>query len=145
MSEDVRIHHFVATQTTRQYGPHPTSDLLHVDYIHDVPADTEFPRRLGQLDLFTRFYLENAGPTTFLILIDWTDSPDDRPRRAGKYGPFTVVFQPTEVVHDHAFRVQNAQLPGTGRYTIMLLRRRSPDWKGRKYVKLTETHFTVER
>lgn len=145
MSRSVRVHHFVATLTTRQYGPHPTSDLLGVDYTHDVPADTEFPRRLGQIDLFTRFYLEQATQTAFLVLVRWTDSLDEQRKWVGRYGPYTVGFAPTDIVRDHVFRLQNVQLPGVGRYAIVLGARRPPDWKGRKYMKLTETHFAVER
>jgi hypothetical protein len=145
MSQRVRVHHFVASLTTRQYGPHPTSDLLHVDYTYDVPPDTEFPRRLGQIDLFTRFYLEQAGPTDFFVLVRWTDSPDEQRNRVGRYGPYTVAFDPPDIVRDHVFRLQNIQLPGVGRYAILLVIRRLPDWKGRKFGKLTETHFVVER
>jgi hypothetical protein len=145
MSRSVAVHHFVANLTTRQYGSHPTSDLLGVDYTYDVPADTEFPRRLARIDLFTRFYLDRAGPTDFYVLVRWTDSPDDQRRRVGRYGPYTVAFRPTDVVRDQVFRVQNIQLPGIGRYEILLLRRRSPDWKGRKYGILKQTHFLVER
>jgi hypothetical protein len=51
----LRVQHCVVNMTTRQYGPHPTSDLLGVDYFHTVPADTEFPRTLSKLELFVRF------------------------------------------------------------------------------------------
>jgi hypothetical protein len=141
----VRVHHVVASLTTRQYGPHPTSDLLHVDYTYDVPADTEFARRIGRIDLFTRFYLEQAGPTTFFVLVRWTDSPDEQRKRVGRYGPYAASFQPTDIVRDLVFRVENIQLPGVGRYALLLICRRPPDWKGRKLRKLTETHFCVER
>jgi hypothetical protein len=130
---------------TRQYGRHPTSDLLGVDYTYEVPADTEFPRRVERIDLFTRFYLNHAGPTTFFVLVRWTDSPEDKRRRVGKYGPYTVGFRPTDLVRDHVFRIQNIQLPGVGRYAVLLVSRRPPDWKGRKYGKLTETHFLAEQ
>src|SRR5690348_616839 len=118
MAQSVNVHHFVANITTRQYGPHPTSDLLHVDYIHDVPPDTEFPRRVGRIDLFTRFYLEDADPTDFFVLVRWTDSPDQQRKRAGRYGPYTVYFRSADLVRDHLFRVENLQLLGVGRYTI---------------------------
>ncbi len=52
----LRVQHCVVNVTTRQYGPIPTSDILGVDYFHTVPADTEFPRTLGKLELFVRFF-----------------------------------------------------------------------------------------
>lgn len=56
----IAVHHFVANLTTRQYGPHPMSDLLGVDYILEVPPDTEFPRWLPRMDVFARFYLSSG-------------------------------------------------------------------------------------
>src|SRR5688500_15573374 len=84
MSRRVRVHHFVANLTTRQYGPHPTSDLLGVDYIHDVPADAEFPRTILRMDLFTRFYLEQARPCEFFAQVWWIDHPSGTPEMLGQ-------------------------------------------------------------
>jgi hypothetical protein len=72
MKRRIAVHDFVANLTTRQYGPHPTSDLLAVDYIHEVPPDTEFPRWLPRMDVFTRFYLTRARPVEFVIQIRWS-------------------------------------------------------------------------
>jgi hypothetical protein len=144
MSRRVTVHHFVANLTTRQYGPHPTSDLLGVDYIHDVPADTEFPRWLPRVDLFTRFYLRNAKPTEYLIRVVWRSAPEAlRPCRH-RYGPFTIPFQSTDVVHDHAFRLVNVRLDGVGWYDAVLYRRRRSSF-GRRWQRLVETHWLVER
>jgi hypothetical protein len=133
MSWRVAVHHFVANLTTRQYGPHPTSDLLGVDYVHSVPADTEFPRWLAKVDLFTRFYLTAAKPTEFLIRVSWRDAPSSRQPCRRTYGPFTILFAPTDVVHDHAFRLVNVQLDGPGRYDVFLYHRRrtkrGPRWR----------------
>jgi hypothetical protein len=52
----LRVQHCLVNQTTRQYGQNPTSDLLGVDYFHTVPPDTEFPRTVGKLELFVRFF-----------------------------------------------------------------------------------------
>ncbi len=51
----LHVQYCVLTTVTRQYGSRPTSDLLGVDYYQTVPADTEFPRRLGTRVLFVRF------------------------------------------------------------------------------------------
>jgi hypothetical protein len=145
MSRKVHVHHFVANLTTRQYGRHPTSDLLGVDYTYDVPPDTEFPKEIGRIDLFTRFYLEQPTATTFFVLVRWMDSPDGIPRRVARFGPYRVSFQPTDVVRDHIFRIPHFLVPGVGRYAILLVGKQAPDWKGRRFAKLTETHFLVER
>src|SRR5262245_4459786 len=116
MARRVAVHHFVANMTTRQYGQHPTSDLLGVDYIHEVPADTEFPRWLPRIDVFTRFYLNQAKPTKFLIRVIWRSAPEALRPCQQRFGPFTISFQPTDVVHDHVFRLVNVRLNGTGWY-----------------------------
>jgi len=145
MSQKVSVHHFIANLTTRQYGPHPTSDLLGVDYIHDVPADTEFPRTLARVDLFTRFYLNGAKPTEFFVRVLWLDSPTPKLRRIGRYGPNLVSFQPNEAVHDHVFKVVNLRLAGAGRHRVLLLRKRTANWRGKRLAIIAQTHFTVER
>src|SRR5690349_9309636 len=137
MSRRVTVHPFVANLTTRQSGPHPTSDLLGVDYIYEVPADTEFPRWLVRVDLFTRFYLRRARPTQFLIRVIWRDAPTSRQPCARHYGPFAIPFQPADVVHDHAFRLVNVQLDGAGWYDVVLYRRRHGP-TGQRWKRLVE-------
>jgi hypothetical protein len=118
---------------------------LGVDYWHEVPADAEFPRVIGKLDLFTRFYLQNARPAEFFVSVRWLDSPTRRGRRPARFGPFPVNFQPHESVHDHSFRVINIRLGGVGRYSIRLVREVEPDWQGRRFARLAETQFYVQR
>jgi hypothetical protein len=145
MSRRVSVHHFVGNLTTTQSGPHPTSNLLGVDYWYDVPADAEFPRVIGKLAFFTRFYLRRPTPTEFSVVVRWTDSPDPMRRRARWYGPYLVNFQPTDAVYDHAFRVVNIRLDGVGRYTVWLVSEKPPDWRGRRFAALAKTHFCVEQ
>lgn len=144
MGRRVDVHHFVANLTTRQYGPHPTSDLLGVDYVHEVPADTEFPRLLPRVDLFTRFYLDQAAPSEFLVRTDWRDAPRTRQPVRRVYGRFVVPFQPTDVVFDHAFRLVNVWLDGPGWYDAALYRRKRTKL-GVRWGRLIETHWFVER
>jgi hypothetical protein len=145
MSRRVRVHAFLAAATVSQSGLHPTSNLLGVDYWHEVPADAEFPRTIARLDLFTRFYLQNASPTEFIITIRWLDSPSRQERRPVRFGPFVVNFQRNEFVRDHSFRAINIRLSGVGRYSIRLVREVKPDWHGRRFVRLAETQLYVQR
>jgi hypothetical protein len=145
MSRRVTVHHFVANTTTTQSGLHPTSNLLGVDYWHDVPADTEFPRRIGRMDLFTRFYIRKAKPVEFFVRVLWLDTPTGTPRIIGRYGPELVSFRPDETVRDHVFKVIHLQLEGTGRHRILLLRERPDAWGGKRFAVVTETHFFVRR
>lgn len=145
MGRRVSVHHFVANLTTRQYGPHPTSDLLGVDYVHEVPADAEFPRWLARVDLFTRFYLRRAAPVDFWVRVWWLDAPRQRTRFVEQFGPFPVPFQAHETVRDCVFRLANVPLPGVGLYAIRLTRRRPFGWRGSEFGIVTETHFRVER
>lgn len=146
MSRRVAVHHFVANLTTRQYGSHPTSDLLGVDYVHELPADTEFPRWLPRVDLFTRFYLDDAEPCEFFVRAWWMDHPRRRKGQlTGEHGPFTVPFRPGVAVYDHVFRVLNIRLPGEGRYELKLVRYRSGGLKRGGAAIFARTHFRVER
>jgi hypothetical protein len=144
MSRRIAVHHFVTNLTTRQFGPHPTSDLLGVDYVYEVPPDTEFPRALARVDLFTRFYLWSAQPCEFFVRVWWLDAPRKRSGRlAGEYGPFFVNFDPSAGVLDHVFRLVNVRLPGTGRYAVRLVRYRGK-WAAKPKI-YAQTHFNVER
>jgi hypothetical protein len=146
MGKRVAVHHFVANLTTRQYGPHPTSDLLGVDYVHEVPADTEFPRWLARADLFTRFYLRDAAPCEFFVRVWWVDHPRRRKgQMTGEHGPFIVNFRPDVAVLDHVFRIVNVRLPGTGLYELRLIRYRQGGYKGGTAAIYARTHFRVEK
>ncbi|WP_439628396.1 hypothetical protein [Gemmata sp.] len=145
MSRRVSVHHFVANLTTRQYGSHPTSDLLGVDYWHDVPADAEFPRTIGRLDLFTRFYLDRARPVEFMVQIRWNDHPSGTPVLVGSYGPFRVAFPSTASVRDVAFRLHMVRVQGAGRHSIELFRERTRGWQAGELVSVARTDFYVER
>ncbi|MCI0700512.1 MAG: hypothetical protein L0241_05465 [Planctomycetia bacterium] len=145
MSRRVRVHAFLAAATVSQSGSHPTSNLLGVDYWYEVPADAEFPRLIGRLDLFSRLYLERAKETEFFVSIRWLDSPTKQGRQAVRFGPFRVNFQRHEVVRDHVFRVINIRLQGVGRYSIRLIREAQPNWRGQRFVVLGETGFYVQR
>ena len=145
MSRRVTVHHFVANLTTRQYGEHPTSDLLGVDYIHDVPADAEFPRTILRMDLFTRFYLEQARPSEFFAQVWWIDHPSGTPEMLGQFGPFPVNFQVGAVFRDVVFHLHMIRLQGVGRHSIELLRERKRAWQAGELVAIARTHFFVER
>ena len=147
MSRRVAVHHFVANLTTRQYGPgQRTSDLLDVNYWREVPADTEFPRVFGRLDLFTRFYLTRARPVEYYVRVWWEDTPRPRHERVGQYGPFPMHFRTDELVRDRVFRLQNVQLRGVGRHTVRLVRLRPASvWQRGRWAVVAETHFCVER
>lgn len=145
MSRRVRVHHFVANLTTRQYGSHPTSDLLGVDYWHEVPADTEFPRTIGRIDLFTRFYLVHARPVKFTVKIWWNDHPSGTPEPTGSYGPFLVNFHPGTWVQDAALHLHMVRVQGAGRHSIELLRKRRRGWQAGELASVARTDFYVER
>ncbi|MBY0458434.1 MAG: hypothetical protein K2V38_13930 [Gemmataceae bacterium] len=146
ISRRVAVHHFVANLTTRQHGPHPTSDLLGVDYVYEVPPDTEFPRFVPRIDLFTRFYLRNAPPCEFFVRVWWLDAPRRRRgQMTGEHGPFTVPFPVNALVYDHVFRIANLRLSGLGVYALRLVRYHRNQWDPKRAGLLAQTHFRVER
>jgi hypothetical protein len=146
MSRRVTVHHFVANDTTRTYGPgNPTSDLLGVDYWHDVPADAEFPRTILRMHLFARFYLDQARPTDFSLRVSWLDHPSGAPLVIGEFGPFTVNFRQDETARDVIFHLRMIHLEGVGRHSVELLREWKRGWRAGELVPIARTHFLVER
>ncbi|MBA4065884.1 MAG: hypothetical protein C0501_19625 [Isosphaera sp.] len=146
MSRRVSVHHFVVSKLARNHGPGQTAwDLLDVDYWRTVPADTEFPKLFGQLDVFTRFYMEQARPTVFRVQVSWVDHPSGVPEVIGDYGPFRVDFDPAETVRDVSFRLPMIRLQGVGRHTVELMRPVKSGWRAGELVPIAHTHFFVER
>ena len=146
MSRRVAVHHFVENETTRTYGVgNRTSDLLRVNYWHDVPADTEFPRSLMRMDLFTRFYLEKAKPCEFYLQVWWLDHPRETELEIAHSGPFRVDFQRDESVRDVVFHLHMITLQGVGRHRVELLRERRSGWQTGDLVVIASTNFLVER
>lgn len=127
--------------TTRQYGSHPTSDLLGVDYFYTVPADTEFPRMLGKLELFVRFFGTDLRPCRVLVTMKHMTPAGASGRLIyKKWFPVTPVGRPGFVVIDRAYKLQTILLPGVGVYVIRVLRRVRRPWK----VKLDWQRLAIE-
>jgi hypothetical protein len=118
---------------------------LDVNYWRDIPADTEFPHHLARMDLFTRFYLDQAKATAFRVQVSWLDHPGESSVVVGDYGPFQVDFWPDESVRDVAFRLPVIPLQGAGRHSIELLREYRSGWRAGELVPIAVTHFLVER
>ena len=88
----------VLNDITRRYGPHPTSDLLGVDYFRPVPADTEFPYTMPRLDLFVRFLVARLGPTEIAVRVRrLKDDGTNGERVAGTPGPSSRSTRPTRL------------------------------------------------
>lgn len=142
----VAVHHFIVADVVRRYGQNPTSDLLGVNYWRTVPSSTEFPSRVSQIDLFTRFYLSGAGLTRFQIGVMWLDESRGIRRLMGVY-QFLVRFAPDERVRDHVFRLHSVRLEGVGVYRVRLRRRGLRDryTRVKSWLFLADTHFEVRR
>jgi hypothetical protein len=125
------VQYCVLTRTTRQYGPHPTSDLLGVDYLYVVPADTEFPRRLGPLELFVRFVCDGrfAGRVRVTVTRRHPDGTD-RERVYWRVFALPTLQSPGPFVVDRTFKLQNVVVPGEGSYVVRLSRRVRRRWDG---------------
>ena len=68
MSRRVSVHHFIAVELARpRTAAWRASDIFGASHWLDVPPDTEFPRWLLRVYLFTRFYSNSVKPTKFLI------------------------------------------------------------------------------
>jgi hypothetical protein len=130
--------------TTRRYGPHPTSDLLGVDYRMAVPPDTEFPRVVPRLDLFVRFVVAGVGPTEIEIRVIRLDDDGSVRERVSSFR-HTVPFAPTERVREHSFRLANVRLTGEGLYAVRIGRRVRAGWRGVRWRTLGSDYFYVVR
>jgi hypothetical protein len=141
------VQHCVVNMTTRQYGPHPTSDLLGVDYFHTVPADTEFPRTVARLELFVRFFGAGLRPTQVRVTVSRLN-PDgtDRDQCYDHTFPVCTTALPGPVVIDRGYKLLNVQLPGEGEYAVRVLQAVKRRWEPRPgWRVLAAEYFWVER
>jgi hypothetical protein len=134
----------VLARTARRYGPHPTWDLLGVDFTRTVPPDTEFPRTIPRLDLLVRFLKARMGPTDIAARVWWLH-PDGTSRELTSHHVFPVSFDPAERVREEPFRLINVHLPGEGLYAVRVCRRVRHRWKGMRWRVLGADYFRVVR
>lgn len=137
----------VANMTTKQYGPHPTSDLLGVDYLRSYLPDTEFPRTMSRLDVFARFFFDPPNPADPLAVAVrvWWLRADGRNRTLVNHFDFSVGVGPDATVHEQVFRLVNVNVPGEGVYAVRLCRPGRHRWKGRGWVARATDYYQVVR
>ena len=143
----LRVQHCVLNMTTRQCGPHPTSDLLGVDYFRTVPADTEFPYTLGRVELFVRFFASNLAATRIRITVSWLN-PDGTDRRTvyRRHHHLSPTNGPGWVVDDRGFKLLFVVCPGEGKYAVRVWRRSRRGWQtGPDWRLLATEYFSVTR
>ncbi|MFO0847003.1 MAG: hypothetical protein U0871_00380 [Gemmataceae bacterium] len=121
-----------------------TTTLIGVDYAHQLPADTEFPRTVRKLDVFTRFFVYGGGPETVRVEVWWL-SPDGTDRQLVHGYNHEVPFDPTESVRDWVFRLTNVRLPGEGRYAVRVCRLVRTRARGLHWRPLRADYFQVAR
>jgi hypothetical protein len=144
----LRVKHCVLNRTTRQYGSHPASDLLEVDYFYTVPADTEFPRVLGRLELFLRLLARDKLQGRLLITVSTHGTDEASGRvifRRRVLLPTVVSLGP--ILVDKPYKLMNVVVPAEGTYVVRVLRRqKTRSWDGKARWRLLATeHFYVER
>lgn len=128
----LRVQHCVVNMTTRQYGPNPTSDLLGVDYFHTVPADTEFPRTAGKLELFVRFFGTDGIAGRVRIAVSHLN-PDgtDRELVYRRLSDLPASGVRGLVVLDRGFKLVTILIPGEGTYAVRVTRRVRRPWEAK--------------
>jgi hypothetical protein len=137
----------LVSRVIRQYGPNPTSDLLGVDYFVDVPADTEFPKRIGPLELFVRFVGVNGIRGRVRVVVSYLN-PDgsDRQVMFRKVYPLPTVVAAGDVILARGFKLVDLDVPGEGTYAVRVARRVRRPWEakaGRRV--LGADYFQVRR
>lgn len=125
----LRVLHCLLSRVIRQYGPHPTSDLLGVDYYRTVPADTEFPVLLNPLEVFVRFLGAGGIRGRVWILVSYLN-PDGSDRRViyRKPAALPTVVSTGDVVLERSFKLVGVSLPGEGVYAVRVARRSRRAW-----------------
>jgi hypothetical protein len=121
MARQLRVQHWVAcleAEVVPPAGPNNFYNLLRAGYVHQAPADTEFPWSLPRLEMFARF-IGGRGAADFEIRMLWVDAPR-RARTVETFGPWRVSFRPGEPTRDVVFRLRNVPIEGPGRYGIEL-------------------------
>ena len=132
----------VVNATTHQYGPHPASNLLGVDFLREYSPDTEFPRTIGQFDVFVRFFVSNLGPSEIAVRVWHLNADGTNKERVNSY-LFNVPFQTGEVFRDRVFRLLNVHLPGEGDYAVRVCRKVRHRWKGERWRVMATDYFRV--
>ena len=143
----LRVQQCVLNRTTRQYGTHPTSDLLGVNYFHPVPGDTEFPYRLGPLELFARILSEDRVGGKVLItvaLLNENHSVRQVVYRKRVSLPTVEIAGP--IVVATSFKLMNVVVPAEGLYAVRMVRRVRRRWEEKASWRLLATDFLwIER
>jgi hypothetical protein len=134
----------VLNDITRRYGPHPTSDLLGVDYFRPVSADTEFPYTIPRLDLFVRFLVARLGPTEIAVRVRRLKDDGTNGERVAELRT-VVPFDPADTVMERVFRLVNVPCTGEGRYAVRVCRHARRGWKGLRWRVLGTDYFLVQR
>jgi hypothetical protein len=129
MSSPVLVQHAILTRLVRQHSDRSVFDLLEVSYDYAVPADTEFPREVPQLDLFLRLIATDAGPTQLQVRLYHVNPRGELDLRKGWFDatrplPFPEVGR---VCLDRTFRLINVSLGGPGLHAIAVYFRPVPD------------------
>jgi hypothetical protein len=141
------VQHCVLTRVVRQYGPHPTSDLLGVDYTLTAPADTEFPWSVGGAEVFVRYFVWNPRPVTVWVSVTRLN-PDDTDGAQIYRKRYDLRFPPPpgRAMMDTGLKLRNLSFPGEGRYAIRILRPVKGRWQvGPNWRTLGVEYFLVER
>jgi hypothetical protein len=121
----------------------PQLELFGVDVRIVVPADTEFPRTLPQLDVFGRFFIRQAGTAKFRFRLQWLGGTHNR--RDQTVYEFARQFDTTRTYQDECFRLPHLRLLGEGWYRLTLSQSRQANWKGQSWARLAATAFHVEK
>lgn len=141
------VQHCIIATTVRQYGSGPTSDLLGVDYFLVVPADTEFPRVAGRLELFLRFFCTGLkAPAPVMITVSQLDADHNEVALIYRYR-LELPAAPTaeSQVLDRSIKLVNMSFPGPGLYCVRVLRRDRRDWDYRREWKVAKVEYFYVR
>lgn len=131
----------VVTATTHQHGSHAAYNLLGVEFLRTYSPDVEFPRTIGRLDVFTRFFVSKMTQTTIAIRIWWLKPDGTNRQRVNQYF-FDVPFQVDETWRERVFRLVNVHIPGEGDYAVRVCGP-AEAWKKNRWRVLATDYFRV--
>ncbi|QJW98801.1 hypothetical protein [Frigoriglobus tundricola] len=116
-------------------------------YFHTAPADTDFPRALGKLERFVRFFGSDGIAGRVRVTVSLL-RPDGSDRELVYRNRFDISAPGVSgaVVVDRGFKLINVLVPGGGTCAVRVTRRVRRPWEAKPgWRMLADDYFHIAR
>jgi hypothetical protein len=139
----VRLDKLALCRVARVYDHGRTMDLLRVTPQINMDPEQEFPRRMPQLDLYLRFFVDRAGESDFYVRVWWSSFDHSRKKLCYVMGPKSLQFNDRDAMQDHSIRLSNMQLPLPGLYSFLLCRQVRNPLPSKRWLVMGRDYLTI--